>query len=236
MKDKVVLAVSAHEDDLDFGCSGTIAKWVNEGATAYYMILTDGSKGSNDPNADLTKLAEKRRQEQENAAKVLGVKKVFFANFEDGNLEDNNLVRKEIVKVIREVKPHSVITMDPENLYNSDYGYINHPDHIAAARATTFSVFPFSRNRPSFSELLIEGLEPHNVSELLFIAMGSEKVNLTVDISSTINLKIEALKMHESQYDNFENLKDNILKFSSFAGKKNGIDFAESFVRVIIHS
>ena len=233
MNDKVILAVSAHEDDLDFGCSGTVSKWVQEGAHVYYMILTDGSKGSNSPNADLIELAKKRRKEQDYAAKVLGIEKVFFANFEDGNLEDNNSVRKEIVKVIREIRPHSVITMDPLALYNSEYGFINHPDHIAAAKATTFSVFPFSRNRPSFSELLNKGLEPHSVSELLFITTESEKINFTVDISSTIDLKIEALKMHESQYDNFEDLKENILKFSSFAGEKDGFDFAESFIRVI---
>ncbi len=234
MNNKVILAISAHEDDLDFGCSGTISKWINEGAKVYYFILTDGSKGSDDKSINEQELIKERQVEQENAAKVLGVEKVFFGNFEDGALEDNNIVRKEIVKMIRSIKPDIVITMDPEFLYNSEYGFINHPDHIAAARATMFSVYPFSRNRPSFKELLQEGLEPHKVSELLLISMGSAKANMYIDISSTIDNKIEALKMHTSQYDDFDKLKEMILKMSNIAGTKKGYQYAESFIRIEI--
>ena len=75
---RVILAVGAHPDDMEFGASGTIAKWVEEGATAYYLICTDGSRGSSDPQMTHERLVKIRKQEQEEACKVLGIKKVFF--------------------------------------------------------------------------------------------------------------------------------------------------------------
>ncbi|MCL4392675.1 PIG-L family deacetylase [Patescibacteria group bacterium] len=235
MKDKIILAVSAHEDDLEFGCSGTISKWVKEGASAYYLILTDGSRGSDIKGTKKDDLIKTRAKEEENAAKILGVKEVFFGNFKDGELKDSSEVREKIVRTIRTIKPDIVITMDPEILYNAEFGYINHPDHIEAGRATIFSVFPYSRNLMSFTTLLKEGLEPHKVKDLYLITFDRKKLNTFIDISETIELKTEALKQHKSQYDNFKELKSNIIMMSKMIGKESKkYKYAEAFIKIQI--
>lgn len=146
MKNKIILAVGAHPDDTDFGASGTISKWVEEGATAYYLIATDGSRGSTDPKMTHKKLAKIRRKEQEEAARVLGVKKVFFLNHTDTQLVSDIFLKEEIVRIIRTVRPDIVITMDPAFYYSAENGFINHTDHRAAALAAMDAVFSaFSR-------------------------------------------------------------------------------------------
>src|SRR3989338_2489609 len=111
---RVILAVGAHQDDIDFIASGSIAKWIKKGAAVYYLLCTNGNKGSDDPKMTSAKLAKIRRKEQENAAKVLGVKKVFFLGHHDTELEPTLKLKKEIVKVIRKVNPTLVVTLDPK--------------------------------------------------------------------------------------------------------------------------
>ncbi len=235
MKDKIILAVSAHEDDLEFGCSGTISKWVKEGAIAYYLILTDGSRGSDIEGTNSQDLVKTRANEERNAAKVLGVKEVFFGGFKDGELKDNDDVRKKIVKIIRTIKPDIVITMDPKILYNSEFGYINHPDHIEAGKATMFSVFPYARNLMSYPEFLKKGLKPHKVKELYFVSFDRDSLNTFIDIEDTIELKVEALKKHKSQYDNFEGLKSSIMMMSEMVGRESKkYKYAEAFIKIQI--
>ena len=113
MKGKIVLAVGAHPDDMDFGASGTIAKWTSEGASCYYLICTDGSRGSTEPRMTHKKLAKIRKEEQIETCRFLGVKKVFFLNHADTQLVADLTLKEEIVRVIRELRPNIVITMDP---------------------------------------------------------------------------------------------------------------------------
>ena len=81
MKKKVVLAVGAHPDDMDFGASGTVAKWVEEGATAYYLICTDGSRGSSDPKMTHKKLAEIRKKSKNRPVKFWDLKSIFLKSY-----------------------------------------------------------------------------------------------------------------------------------------------------------
>src|SRR3990167_3444387 len=141
LKPKIVLGVAAHPDDLEFGAGGTIAKWAGQGAKVYYLVLTDGSKGSSDKNISPKELAKIRRQEQHDAAKVLSVKEVFFCNYEDCKLDCSQDVKRDIARQIRIVKPDVVITMDPTMIYAPDSGFINHPDHRAAGQATLDAVY-----------------------------------------------------------------------------------------------
>ena len=136
MRKKVILAVGAHPDDMDFGASGTIAKWVEEGASAYYLILTDGSRGSSDSKMTHKKLAAIRKKEQEGAGRILGLKKIFFLNHTDTQLIADFSLKEEISRVIKTVRPNIVITMDPTFYYSQKSGFVNHTDHRAAALAT----------------------------------------------------------------------------------------------------
>jgi Uncharacterized proteins, LmbE homologs len=73
-----VLVVAAHPDDIEFGAAGTVARWIGEGATVRYLVMTRGDKGSDDPNTDPDRLAEQREREQRAAAAELGVAGVAF--------------------------------------------------------------------------------------------------------------------------------------------------------------
>lgn len=230
MKNKIILAIGAHPDDTDFGASGTIAKWVQEGATAYYVICTDGSRGSEDPKMTHKRLAAIRKSEQEEAAKVLGVKKVFFLNHPDTQLVYDLKLKEELVRIIRTVKPKIVITMDPNFYYSEEF--INHTDHRAAALAAMDAVFPLSRDRLTFLEHEKQGLKPHKVEEILFSNFRDGKY--VVDITKTLEKKIKALSLHKSQFNNFADVEKRIRKRARNLGKKNKYKAAEGFNRVVI--
>ncbi len=231
---QVVLAVGAHPDDIDIGSSGSIAKWIKEGAEAYYLVLTDGSKGFEDPKIPDKELIKIRRAEQQKAADILGVKKVFFLDFVDGELENTPILRKEIVKIIRQVKPTTVMCFDPTVVYDTERNFINHPDHRVAGQATLDSVFPFARNSRTFPELLKEGLKPHVVEELLLTSFF--KINFYVDISQTIDLKMEAIACHTSQFKDMEKFRERIKEGNFKIGQKANpkAKYAESFTKITL--
>ncbi len=232
LKPKVVLGVAAHPDDLDFGMSGSAAKWVAEGADVYYLLLTDGSKGSDDRKLTSSDLIKMRRQEQREAAKILGLKDVFFLGYEDGLLVNNADVKRDIARVVRQTKPEVVVTMDPTIVYWVEMGYINHPDHRAAGQATLDAIFPLARDHLSFPELLAEGLEPHKVKTVLLMRFQPD--NFFVDITSVIEQKLRALSAHASQMSNIEETHVLVKDWAKRAGESVGYDYAESFLRIDI--
>ena len=232
-KRKTILAVAAHPDDVDFGLAGSVAKWVKEGAAVFYLICTNGDKGSADPKMTSVKLAKIRRAEQRVAAKVLGVKKVFFLDHNDGELEPNLKLKEEIAKIIRTVKPKIVVTTDPAMRYSQLRGYINHPDHVAAGEATLAAVYPLARDRLTFPQHASQGLAPHQVSQVLLTSFDNP--NFFVDITSTIDKKLQALKCHRSQIGNFPNLEKRIRDLASSLGKLAKTKYAEGFKRIILN-
>ena len=231
---QIILAIGAHPDDIDIGSSGSIAKWIKQGANAYYLVLTDGSKGSEDVKISNTTLTKIRRAEQQSAADLLGVKKVFFLDFVDGELENSPELRKEIVKIIRQIKPTTVMCFDPTLVYDDKHQFINHPDHRVAGQATLDAVFPYARNTRTFPELLSEGLEPHVVDELLMTNFS--KNNYSVDISETIDLKIKAIACHSSQFRDIEKFQSLIKKSNALAGSRATpkVKYAENFQRIVL--
>jgi LmbE family N-acetylglucosaminyl deacetylase len=229
MKNKVVLCVAAHPDDLDFGASGTIAKWIEQGAICYYLICTNGCKGTDDPSMTEKKLIKIRRQEQIDAGKILGLKNVFFLNHNDTELAVNLELKKEIVYYIRKLRPETVVTMDPTFIYSSS-GFINHSDHRAAGQASMDAVFPMARDRLVFPQHKQLGLLPHKVKTLYLTRY--ELPTEIVDISDFIDLKIKALKAHKSQITdaNITRIRERAKKF----GKKKGYRFAEGFIKLTL--
>lgn len=230
LKPKVVLGVAAHPDDLDFGASGSMSKWAKEGADVYYLILTDGSKGSDDPKITSEELVKIRQNEQRKAAEAVGAKDVFFLSYPDAYLEVTMDLKKDICRVIRKIKPDVVVTSDPTMIYNSERGFINHSDHRAAGQATIDSVFPMARDRLTFPELVKEGLEPHRVPTLLLSAFGGG--NYFVDITSTIENKMNALAAHDSQMADIAKTQENMKMFAKMTGGKMGANYGEGFIRL----
>lgn len=231
---KIILAVGAHPDDIDIGCAGTVAKHIADGGEVYYLVLTDGSKGSEDLKIGRDELIRIRRSEQQKATDLLGVKKVFFLDFVDGELQNTPALRKQIVKIIRQIKPTTVICWDPALYYNEQLNMVNHPDHRIGGEATMDSVYPFARNARTFPGLLKQGLKPHVVEELLIINFS--KANYFIDITDTIYKKIEAVKCHKSQFEDIEKFGGRIKEMSKLTGQKAKpkLKYAEGFIRITL--
>jgi LmbE family N-acetylglucosaminyl deacetylase len=229
----VVLCVAPHPDDMDFLAAGTVAAWTAQGAEVYYLILTNGNKGSSDLNASPEILADLRRQEQREAAKILQLRDVFFCDYNDGELEVTMDVKRDIARIIRQVRPDTVITMDPTMIYDIERRHINHPDHRAAGQSVLDAVFPLARDHLSLPELYTdEGLQPHKVSTILLTRY--DRHNCFVDISDTIDSKIQALAAHSSQFDDLEAIKRVVRAMAGEIGHQAGVRHAEGFVRIDI--
>ncbi len=235
MNRKVILGIGAHPDDLDFTAAGTIAKWVKEGATAYYIIATDGSRGSDDPKMTHDKLIKIREEEQKAAAGILGVSEVFFLSHADTQLVPDEKLKEQIVRYIRKLKPDIVITLSPDLFFkpSENYdGYVNHTDHRAIAVAVMDCVFPLARDRLTYLNHESEGLTPHKVKELLFMNLTDPEY--IVDITDTFDKKLAALGAHKSQFKDLEALKKRQTARAERFGKERGYKYAENFTRIIL--
>ena len=203
-----VLVVLAHPDDPEFFCGGTIARWAASGKEITYCLLTRGDKGSDYDNLSTQEMAEIREVEQRAAAKVLGVHEVMFLKELDGYVLPTLDLRRDIVRVIRQVKPKVVITCDPTNFFPSNY-YINHADHRAAGQVTLDAVYPAARSALYFPALRQEeGLQPYKVREV-YVA-GAQHPNITVDITQYFSQKVAALSEHRSQIKDIVALEERM--------------------------
>jgi LmbE family N-acetylglucosaminyl deacetylase len=206
---KRALIISAHPDDSEFGAAGTAYLWGQQGWEFHYCIVTDGSKGSEDPEMTKEKLVPLRNKEQRAAVAVVGGKDVTFLNFTDGEVTYNRDIMREIVRMIRKIKPYAVFSHDPNQIVRDMF--INHPDHRAVGEMTLDAVYPMARNRPTFPELLDEGLEPYSAKEIYL--WTASNTNFDVDITDVLDKKFEALSKHESQLEDFEGLKERLKMF-----------------------
>jgi LmbE family N-acetylglucosaminyl deacetylase len=226
------MSIHAHPDDQDFTVAGTLAKWGKAGCKIVSVIVTSGDAGSNDPSksaaykVDLGKL---RELEQQAANSVLGISQTIFLGYPDGEVVPSIELRRELTRLIRRHKPEVVVTGDPSAMF---YGneYVNHPDHRAASEAAIYAAFPSAGSRMMFADLLDEGLTPHDVKRLYI--HGNDKPDTWVDITTTMDLKIQALKMHVSQGDTHE--ADQMLRdWAEEEGKPKSMRYAEAY-RVMI--
>jgi LmbE family N-acetylglucosaminyl deacetylase len=227
------MVVVAHADDAEYGCSGTVSKWCKEGMEVVYVLCTDGSKGSSDPEMTPERLVEIRRQEQLAAAKVLGVKDVIFLGYADSMLQPTLELRRDIAGEIRRHKPDILICQSPVRSLNGT-GYIGHPDHMAAGEAALSAVFPTARDRMTFPELLEEGLEPHKVREVLVMDHG-EEADKWIDVSDTIDIATEALKQHVSQVGDNHEGDGWMREWRQRTGQHHGMKYAEAFKHFHFH-
>jgi LmbE family N-acetylglucosaminyl deacetylase len=190
-----------------------------------YVICTDGSRGSNDAHMAPSRMKPIRHAEQTKAAHILGVQTVVLLDYEDGTLEPTLELRRDLTRLIRRFKPEIVISADPTLRFRHN-NHINHPDHRAAGEAALYAVFPSAETRFVFPELLEEGLEPHRVLKLFLFA--SADPDTWVDITETVDLKVAALKAHQSQVR--EDLAEAWIRARSGAiGKRYGVTCAEEF-------
>ena len=222
-----VLVIVAHPDDADFGVAATLCKWIRAGTVARMVCCTSGDAGADDARTDPLELARVRESEQRAAAAVVGYEGVDFLHRPDGALENDLALREQLVRIIREFKPDAVVCMDPTVIVHED-GFIQHVDHRNAALAAVDAVYPAARNAMAFPHLVTrDGLEPHTVP--LVYLFFSDKPNAWVDVSDTIDTKIDALRAHVSQLRKPEELEEMLRGWSKEDGVRIGVAAAEGF-------
>jgi LmbE family N-acetylglucosaminyl deacetylase len=228
---KTALVVAAHPDDADFGAAGTAYLWSQEGWAFYYLVCTDGSKGTADPDMAPAELIRLRRDEQREAARRAGVRDVFFLDYVDGELTYTRPLLGDVVRHIRMLKPYAVFTHEPEAFIVRD-SFVNHSDHRCTGQVTIDAIYPSARDRLNFPEQIAEGLETHNVKEIYI--WGSEKANFEVDIDNAVEQKIHALNAHVSQGLGAEDPNSDFLRFVRERWRGDDGRYIERFRRVVL--
>jgi LmbE family N-acetylglucosaminyl deacetylase len=221
------LAIFAHPDDAEICAGGTLATWAAAGREVHLLVLTNGDRGSQDPEMSRAALAAIRLRETEEAGELLGLASVRVLSTHDGELQNTPEVREAVVRRIREVRAETVLSGDPTSVFFENR-YYNHSDHRMAGWVALDSAFPGSGNPHFYSEHLGEGLGVQDVHD---IWLGwSNEPNHTQDISGHFGTKVAALAKHASQ------LEEGIQFFEEFlgedakrAGAKIGVEHAEEF-------
>ena len=220
------MVVAAHPDDPEYGCAGTVARWVSEGVEVTYVLLTSGDKGSKDPAVRPGRLATRREKEQDEAARRLGVKEVVYLRHPDGLLENTMELRREVAGVIRRKRPHALLTIDPWRHYQT------HPDHRAAGQAALDAVYA-AKEVNLFPEQLVGDVEPWRVKEVYLF--WTDAPDHWEDIGASIVRRIAALLRHSSQvgkdaagHDKW--IRDGARQAAAKAGL--AFEFAEAFKKL----
>jgi LmbE family N-acetylglucosaminyl deacetylase len=227
------MVIVAHPDDADFGPAATAARWIDEGSVGWLVCCTSGDAGGEDPSGDPLELAAMREDEQRRAAGVIGYAGVSFLHQPDGALANDLALRELLVREIRTFRPDAVLATDPEVVFYRDGG-VNHADHRAAGIAAVDAVYPAARNPMAFPWLARDGLASHIVRRLYLFWPNHPDV--WVDVSGTLDRKIDALRAHVSQIKHPEQLEERIRGWAGDEGKTVGVDAAEAFRAVIIEA
>jgi LmbE family N-acetylglucosaminyl deacetylase len=219
------LVISAHPDDIEFTCGGTVARWTRAGSRVGYVLCTSGDVGISEPGMTKARATEIREAETMAAAEIAGVKDVAFLREPDGMLVATLGLRKRLVREIRRFKPEVVVSGDPTIVW-AGADYINHPDHRAAAMASLDAAFPAAGQPNLFEELEADGLlafKPRKV-----FVTGWDFTDLYVSIDDTIEIKIAALRAHKSQMKDWDPA-DQVKEWATNAARGKEMSYAESF-------
>lgn len=222
-----VLIIVAHPDDLESQVGGAVLFLTRAGSEVHLISCTSGDKGSNDRSMTSADLAPIREAEQREAADYLGIKSVEFLGWGDGDVEPGRVLRESIVRRVRMHRPEVVITMDPVHAWPV---YTAHRDHRNVGRTVLDALYPDARDHLSFPEHIEEGLEPHITPEAWLIMSG--KPNWLIDIAEVLDEKVTARLLHRSQTGNPDELRQRYTERAARAGEPAGLAYAESLARV----
>lgn len=233
---RTIMVAIAHPDDAELSCDGSIARWVREDDRAVLVVATDGARGGKLPDSDREVMAQTRKKEQEAAAAVIGYSEVLFLGFEDGELEDDEPLRGALVAQIRRIRPDVVVMLDPLTVIHRN-SYVNHRDHRVLGICMLDAMYPQASNAGYFPEQLKEGLQPHKVPETLLAT--TSQPNYWVDVSTTLDVRFEALRCHRSQMrlwpDNGEAVIKQQREMAAVLGIEHGVKYVEEYRRVVVN-
>jgi LmbE family N-acetylglucosaminyl deacetylase len=221
---KRILTIFAHPDDAETMAGGTLLTWAKEGHEIFICLITDGQAGTSDPADTASAVVARRQIEQGRAAARLRAE-VIRLGYEDGTLLPTIELRRDLVRVMRRVRPQVVVAGDPTVWFRHGL-YINHPDHRAAAQAAVEALYPAVKKPAIFPELLAEGLQPHVVEE---VWLGpTDEPDLWIDISPVLDEKISLICEHTSQFEP-ETAHRAFTRIAAEVGAPKGLRAAEAF-------
>lgn len=220
-----VLCFTAHPDDIDFGAAGTVAAWTAAGVQVSYCIMTDGDAGGFDPG-QREEIVRLRIAEQERAAALVGVTDIHYLHQRDGYLEPSHEVMREVVRLIRQLKPDVVVSMHPERNWNRIQK--SHPDHLAVGEAVTRAVYPALENPFAYPELAEAGLEAYKLPWLWLFAGPQERENHFVDVSEHVDSKLAAIHIHVSQHPDVDAMERTVRGLMLGTGARAGLPAGRS--------
>jgi LmbE family N-acetylglucosaminyl deacetylase len=220
-----IVAITAHPDDIESWCAGTLARAIDAGATVRLLLVTSGDKGADDPASMAPEVAYWREREALEAAKLLGIAEVGFLRYPDGEVEDTRELRGTLVAHIRRWRPAVLFTHDPEHPYPP---YLSHRDHRIVGRVVLDAAYPLARDHLSFPEQIADGMKPHVVGEIWLFS--SARPTAYVDIAAGFERKIAARLAHESQTRDREALRQGWHERAAGIGAEAGLGLAEAFV------
>jgi len=220
-----ILAIGSHPDDVELGCSGTIAKEIAKGKKVGILDLTRGELGTRGT-------AQIRDLEAKNAADILGVSFRENLNFKDGFFKNDEAHQLKLIKVIRKYRPDIILCNATDD---------RHIDHPKGAKLVIDSCFlsGLKKIETTKDDVIQESWRPKNIYH--YIQWKSLTPDFVVDISEYFETKIKAVKAFKSQfYDGNESVHDTPISTKNFLdsieyrakdlGRLTGVDYAEGFI------
>lgn len=226
-----VLVITAHPDDIEAHCAGTVARLIEQGAQVSYVLATSGNRGTSDPTVTAEALAARREAEQQAAAHIVGVEQIRFLRYDDSDLLFHMpRLREELTAIIREERPRTIITHDPYPGNGSRDACAIYPDHTTLGLLTFQAAYLCSPGPLFYPEHLQTGLSPHRV-EMLYLIM-SDRPDTFVDIEPVWHKRMAALRQHQSQGRAHPDMEAFFRRIAGALGHRAGCRLAEGFRRL----
>jgi LmbE family N-acetylglucosaminyl deacetylase len=222
------LIVAAHPDDIEVHCGGTVAQLVANGEKVTCVLCTSGNRGTDNPGATMEQMGALREGEQRAASDTLGIKDLRFLRHDDGDLQFIvPMLREEVVRLIREVKPRTVITHDP---FPGDGGLDScsiYPDHTTAGRVAVESAYVCAPGPLFYPQHLRQGLRLHK-PEVIYLIMSAHPT-FFINVTEVWPTKLAAIQQHLSQGRRLPENDREMERIAKENGQRGGAALAEAF-------
>jgi LmbE family N-acetylglucosaminyl deacetylase len=220
-----LIIVAAHPDDLESLCGATVYKLNQRGVKIFSVNCTLGDIGTPEPNTTRTDLASTRLMEAQEAARILGISRVFNLGHHDGELVSSLELRAQIAHLYRVTQADTLFTFDP--FWSGQI----HPDHRAAGQAAIDAYMP-SKMPLYHPEQLNEADAGLGCLEQVFLFSTDRDPGIYVDISDVYDTKLAACMVHRSQFPKGEESLTWMKELDERQGKVIQVKYAEVYKQI----
>lgn len=223
-----VLAICAHPDDIEIHAGGLAARLVESGREVEFVLVTSGDRGTADPTRTREQVSAIREEEQRRAAAALGVERITFLRFPDGDVQfELRALREQVVRLIREKRPRTVVTHDPFGRGENGDPCSVYPDHRAVGAVVFEAAYVAAPAPLYYPEMLGAEVRPHKPERLLCVM--SDRPACFVDISATFDRKWDAIRKHRSQGRALLEMEGFFRRIAAEQGALAGCELAEGY-------